>query len=135
MGVNIDHIPSNLTKSLTNYKSLSMDSFLIFQIHNHVVNGEKFIFCFPLTRARVKSMKTENIVPMTICSSCLFSKSLLKIRICEMMRIRLKTKVTVPTLKWEIRLQTLGMQISGAVPKLALIDNDAPNDMKNSESR
>ena len=47
-----------------------------------------------------------------------------------MMRIRLKTKVTVPTLKWEIRLQTLGMQISGAVPKLALIDNDAPNDMK-----
>ena len=52
-----------------------------------------------------------------------------------MMRIRLKTKVTVPTLKWEIRLQTLGMQISGAVPKLALIDNDAPNDMKNSESR
>lgn len=48
MGVNIDQIPSNLTKSLTNYKSLSMDSFLIFQIHNHVVNGEKFIFCFPV---------------------------------------------------------------------------------------
>lgn len=48
MGVNIDHIPNNLIKSLTNYKSLSMDSFLIFQIHNHAVSGDKFIFCFPV---------------------------------------------------------------------------------------
>ena len=48
MGVNINHIPSTLTKSLSNYKSLSMDSLLIFQIQNHAVNEHKFIFCFPV---------------------------------------------------------------------------------------
>ena len=55
--------------------------------------------------------------------------------ICEIIRIRLKTNVTVPTLKCEIRLQTFGMQISGAVPKFALIDSEAPKDMKNRELR
>lgn len=48
IGVNIDHIPSNLIKSPTNCKSLSMGSFLIFQIYSHAVNGDKFIFCFPI---------------------------------------------------------------------------------------
>lgn len=39
----------------------------------------------------------------------------------------------MPTLKLEIRLQTYGMQIKGDVPKLALIDKDAPRDMINKE--
>lgn len=45
----------------------------------------------------------------------------------------LKIKLVVPTLKFEIRLETYGMQIKGDVPKLALIDRDAPKDMKNNE--
>ena len=34
-----------------------------------------------------------------------------------------------------IKLQTYGRQISGEVPKLALIDKDAPKEMMNNESR
>ena len=45
----------------------------------------------------------------------------------------LKINETVPTLKLEITLETYGMQIKGAVPKLALIDRDAPKDMMNNE--
>ena len=45
----------------------------------------------------------------------------------------LKTKETVPTLKLDITLETYGMQIRGAVPKLALIDKAAPKDMINNE--
>ena len=47
--------------------------------------------------------------------------------------IMLKINETVPTLKLEITLETYGMQIKGAVPKLALIDRDAPKDMMNNE--
>ena len=49
--------------------------------------------------------------------------------------IRLKINVTVPTLNFVIRLHTYGMDINGAVPKLALIDIAAPNDIKKSETR
>ena len=44
-----------------------------------------------------------------------------------------KTKETVPTLKPDITLETYGIQIKGEVPKLALIDRDAPKDMMNNE--
>ena len=44
-----------------------------------------------------------------------------------------KTKETVPTLKPDITLETYGIQIKGEVPKLALIDRDAPKDMMNKE--
>lgn len=53
--------------------------------------------------------------------------------ICIEIRIILKINVTVPTLNLEIKLQTYGMEISGAVPKFALIDMAAPNDIKKSE--
>ena len=35
--------------------------------------------------------------------------------------------------KWDITLETYGMQIKGAVPKLALIDMAAPKDIMNNE--
>ena len=54
---------------------------------------------------------------------------------CKAIKIMLKIKETVPTLKWDITLETYGMQIKGAVPKLALIDIAAPKDMMNNEIR
>ena len=47
----------------------------------------------------------------------------------------LKINETVPTLKWDITLETYGMQINGAVPKSALIEMAAPKDMMNNESK
>ena len=80
-------------------------------------------------------MNTENIVPITSCRYCLFSKSpLRRITWIKISRI-LNKKLVVPTLKLEIRLHMYGMQINGDVPKLALIDNDAPKDMINKEIR
>jgi hypothetical protein len=40
-------------------------------------------------------------------------------------KIMLKINVTVPTLKFMIKLETYGMEIKGAVPKLALMDMEA----------
>ena len=42
-------------------------------------------------------------------------------------------KLVVPTLKFDIRLVTYGMQINGEVPRFALIDSDAPKEMMNNE--
>ena len=44
-----------------------------------------------------------------------------------------KIKETVPTLKLVITLETYGIQTKGEVPKLALIERDAPKEMKNNE--
>ena len=88
-----------------------------------------------LTNINAMSMKAEKIVPMTICRYCLLSKSPLKIITCKMINIMLKIKETVPTLKLDITLETYGMQIKGAVPKLAFIDMAAPKDMINNEIR
>jgi hypothetical protein len=44
-------------------------------------------------------------------------------------------KITTPTLRFEIRLQTYGRHINGEVPKLALIDREAPKDIMNNESK
>ena len=78
-------------------------------------------------------MNTEKIVPTTICRYCLFSNPFLKSMISIAISRMLKKKLVVPTLKFEIRLETYGMQIKGDVPKLALIDRDAPKDMMNNE--
>nr|WP_296798282.1 hypothetical protein [uncultured Methanobrevibacter sp.] len=43
------------------------------------------------------------------------------------------TKITTPRLKLTIRLQTYGRQINGEVPKLALIDREAPKEIMNNE--
>ena len=51
------------------------------------------------------------------------------------MKRTVKTNITSPTLNLVIRLETYGRHIKGEVPKLALIDNDAPKDMMNNESR
>lgn len=42
-------------------------------------------------------------------------------------------KHTVPTLKFNIKLETYGRQIKGEVPKLALMDIAAPKDIINNE--
>ena len=47
----------------------------------------------------------------------------------------LKIKQTVPTLIFNIRLETYGRQMIGDVPRFALIDIDAPKDMRNSENK
>ena len=44
-------------------------------------------------------------------------------------------KITTPTLRLEIKLQTYGRQINGEVPKLALIDREAPKEIMNNESK
>lgn len=44
-------------------------------------------------------------------------------------------KLVVPTLSFVIKLETYGMQISGEVPRLALIDKEAPSEIMNSESK
>lgn len=85
------------------------------------------------TKNNVKSMKTEKIVPITNCKYCLFSKPPLRRITWIKISRTLNKKLVVPTLKLEIRLQTYGMQIKGDVPKLALIDKDAPRDMINKE--
>ena len=88
-----------------------------------------------LTNINEKSMKNENIVPMINCKYCLFSKSFLKsITWIKMKRI-VKTNITSPTLNLVIKLETYGRHIKGEVPKLALIDREAPNDIINNESR
>ncbi len=88
-----------------------------------------------LTSINAMSMKAEKIVPMTICTYCLVSKSPLKIITCKMINIMLKIKETVPTLRLDITLETYGMQIKGAVPRLAFIDMAAPKDMMNNQIR
>ena len=80
-------------------------------------------------------MEREKIVPTIICKYCLLSKSLLKRIICTAIKITLKIKQTVPTLIFNIRLETYGRQIIGDVPKFALIDMAAPKDMRNSENK
>ena len=47
----------------------------------------------------------------------------------------MKIKITTPTLNFEIKLQTYGRHINGEVPKLALIDREAPKDIMNNESK
>ena len=51
--------------------------------------------------------------------------------------MRIKTtvnrKTTIPTLKFVIKLQTYGRHINGEVPKLALMDREAPKEIMNSE--
>ena len=81
----------------------------------------------------VKSMNTENIVPITICKYCLFSKSPLKRIACTAIKIMVKIKLVVPTLRLVIKEATYGMQINGEVPKFALIDSDAPSEIMNSD--
>ena len=44
-----------------------------------------------------------------------------------------KRKITIPTLRFVIKLQTYGRQINGEVPKLALMDREAPKEIMNSE--
>ena len=53
--------------------------------------------------------------------------------ICIAMSKRVNKKLVVPTLKFVIKLQTYGIQISGEVPKLALIDSDAPKEIINND--
>jgi len=55
--------------------------------------------------------------------------------ICTNTRTRLNTKEVVPTLRFEITLLTYGMQISGEVPRFALMDRDAPNEIMNKDRR
>ncbi len=42
-------------------------------------------------------------------------------------------KLVVPTLRFVIKLETYGIQIRGEVPRLALIDNDAPRAIMNND--
>ena len=51
------------------------------------------------------------------------------------MKNKVKTKTISPTLRFTIKLHTYGRQINGEVPKLALIDNAAPREMINNESK
>ena len=44
-----------------------------------------------------------------------------------------KRKITIPTLRFVIKLQTYGRHINGEVPKLALMDREAPKEIMNSE--
>ena len=78
-------------------------------------------------------MEREKIVPTIICKYCLLSKPPLKRIICTAIKMTLKIKQTVPTLIFNIKLETYGRQMIGDVPKFALIDIAAPKDMKNSE--
>ena len=82
-----------------------------------------------LTSINEKSMKKENIVPIINWRYCLFSKSFLKRITWINIKIMVNTNITSPTLNFVIKLETYGRQINGEVPKLALMDNDAPNDM------
>ena len=79
-----------------------------------------------LININVKSTNTENISPVIICRYCLFLKSFFNRMACIAMSKRLNIKLVVPTLKFVIKLLTQGIQIRGEVPKLALIDSDAP---------
>lgn len=81
----------------------------------------------------VTSMNSENMLPMTICRNWRFSKPSLKIITCTAIRIMLNMKLVVPTLKFVIRLETYGMQISGEVPRFALIESDAPREIMNND--
>ncbi len=80
-------------------------------------------------------MESEKIVPTIICRYCLLSKSPLNRIICTAIKITLKIRQTVPTLMFNIKLETYGRQMIGEVPKFALIDIDAPKDMRKSENR
>ncbi len=86
-----------------------------------------------LTSINVKSTNAENIRPVTICRYCLFSKSFLKRMTCIAISKIVNKKLVVPTLKLDIKLVTYGMQISGEVPRFALIERDAPKEIMNNE--
>ena len=88
-----------------------------------------------LTNIIEKSKVREKIVPTIICRYCLFSNPLLRRIICTAIKITLKIKHTVPTLIFNIRLETYGRQMIGEVPKFAFIDMAPPNDIKNSENK
>ena len=48
--------------------------------------------------------------------------------------IIVKRKITIPTLRFVIKLQTYGRHINGEVPKLALMDREAPKEIMNSQT-
>ena len=75
-------------------------------------------------------MENEKIVPTIICRYCLLSNPLLRKIICIAIKITLKIRQTVPTLIFNIRLETYGRQIIGEVPKFAFIDMAPPKILK-----